>query len=238
MLHFMVAVIIAFLLGIAYIFDKKIQDLESELIFLKEQQNKTKVELLKELIDRTNEAKQAAFNTGSVFTRWGRFECPTSSTLIYKGYTGGSHRLHKGAASNFLCLPEYPQWETRSVGGFYTSVYGTEYENNFFGGNALNQDVPCSVCKTKTGTKSVMIPARTTCYEGWSIQYKGYLGAGYHDHPASTEFICVDENVQFVPGGYENKDGKLIYPVVAKCGSLRCHPYIENKPMACVVCSN
>lgn len=144
---------------------------------------------------------------------------------------------HKGAASNYLCLPENPQWGTRSLNNFQAFVYGAEYENNFFGENALQQDVPCSVCKTKTGTNSAMIPARTSCYDGWTIQYKGYLGAGFHNHLASTEYVCVDENIQFIPGGYENKDGKLIYPVVAKCGSLRCHPYIENKPIACVVCS-
>lgn len=205
-LHTCIAVVVllfAFVLGIAYIFEQKIQDLQNELASLKRKRSETKVELL----DNT-------------------------------GYTGGSLYTHKGAASNYLCLPENPQWGTRSLKNFQAFVYGAEYENNFFGENALQQDVPCSVCKTKTGTNSVMIPARTSCYDGWTIQYKGYLGAGYHDHSASTEYICVDENVQFVPGGYENKNGVLIYPVVAKCGSLRCHPYIENKPIACVVCSN
>ncbi|XP_052707913.1 short-chain collagen C4-like [Crassostrea angulata] len=227
-LHTCIAVVVlllAFVLGVAFIFEQKIQDLQNELASLKRKRSETKVELLD--------------NTGSLFTRWGRSDCPTTATLIYKGYTGGSLYTHKGAASNYLCLPENPQWGTRSLNNnFKAFVYGAEYENIFFGENALQQDVPCSVCKTKTGTNSVMIPARTSCYDGWTIQYKGYLGAGYHDHPASTEYICVDENVQFVPGGYENKNGVLIYSVVAKCGSLRCHPYIENKPIACVLCSN
>lgn len=176
-------------------------------------------------------------NTGSVFTRWGRNDCTKTSTLVYKGYAGGSHYSHKGAASNFLCLPENPQWGDRKATKDLAFVYGTEYESNLFGGNAHQQDVPCSVCQVEKGSFSIMIPARTTCYTGWTMQYKGYLGAGHHNHNAATEYICIDESIHLLPGGIENKDGKLIYPVVSKCGSLRCHPYIDNKPLTCIVCS-
>lgn len=161
-------------------------------------------------------------------------------TLVYHlfaGYAGGSHYSHKGAASNFICLPEDPQWGDRQPTVNLAYVYGTEYESNLFGANVHQQDVPWSVCQAKKGRSSIMIPARTSCYRDWTLQYKGYLGAGYHNHAAATEYICVDENVQTVPGGFENKDGKLIYPVVSKCGSLRCNPYIDNKPLTCVVCS-
>ncbi|XP_062613110.1 short-chain collagen C4-like, partial [Saccostrea cucullata] len=175
--------------------------------------------------------------TGSVFTRWGRNDCTKTSTLVYKGYAGGSHYSHKGATLNFLCLPENPQWGDRKATKDLAFVYGTEYESTLFGGNAHQQDVPCSVCQVEKGSFSIMIPARTACYTGWTMQYKGYLGAGYHNHNAATEYICVDENIQLLPGGIENKDGKLIYPVVSKCGSLRCHPYIDNKPLTCIVCS-
>uniref|UniRef100_A0A8W8JL03 Uncharacterized protein n=1 Tax=Magallana gigas TaxID=29159 RepID=A0A8W8JL03_MAGGI len=131
-LHTCIAVVVllfAFVLGIAYIFEQKIQDLQNELASLKRKRSETKVELLD--------------NTGSLFTRWGRSDCPTTATLIYKGYTGGSLYTHKGAASNYLCLPENPQWGTRSLNNFQAFVYGAEYENNFFGENALQQDVPC-----------------------------------------------------------------------------------------------
>ncbi|XP_062599320.1 short-chain collagen C4-like [Saccostrea cucullata] len=176
-------------------------------------------------------------DTGPTFVRWGRTDCPGTSILVYKGYAAGSHYLHKGGVSNFICLPEEPQWGDRTPTVHLAFAYGTEYESNMFGENAHQQDVPCSVCQTKTGINSIMIPGRTVCYDGWTLQYKGYLGAGYHDHPSATEYICVDENIQSVPGGFENKDGKLIYPVVAKCGALRCSPYIENKPLTCVVCT-
>lgn len=61
--------------------------------------------------------------------------------------------------------------------------------------------------------------------------------AGYHSHAAGTMYTCVDEKPDTLHGGHANKDGRLFYSVEARCGSLRCPPYIEGRELVCAVCS-
>ncbi|XP_076088925.1 uncharacterized protein LOC143059328 [Mytilus galloprovincialis] len=50
-------------------------------------------------------------NTRSVYTRWGRKDCPLNETeLIYTGIVGGGYYTHKGAPSNYVCLPHDPDF--------------------------------------------------------------------------------------------------------------------------------
>jgi len=84
---------------------------------------------------------------------------------------------------------------------------------------------------------TMMIPARTECYPGWTEAYHGDLSSGYYGHAAASQYVCVDQSPQaLVGGGNVNDEGKLFYSVKARCGSLRCPPYEDEKEMACVVC--
>ncbi|XP_052217252.1 uncharacterized protein LOC127835052 [Dreissena polymorpha] len=182
---------------------------------------------------------------GGTYVRWGRTSCPGNGTeTVYKGYVGGSYYTHKGAAANFLCLPETPEWghyndETVNDSAF---VYGGEYQLNnresdhgFFG-NIHQQDPHCAVCRTSR--KSVlMIPAKLKCFDGWTMEYNGYLVAGSTLHDASTEYICLDGKPEVVPGKGESQDGKLMFLTEARCGSLQCPPYINGRELTCAVCS-
>ncbi|KAJ8319153.1 hypothetical protein KUTeg_004244 [Tegillarca granosa] len=162
------------------------------------------------------------------------------------GYTAGSWYQHSGAASNFLCLPKSPEW------GFYQDtfenqafIFGTEYETNAYKINkeTLNsklhdQDVPCAVCQSKLRSSKIMIPAKKSCMDGWHKEYRGYLMAGYHSYSnGATEYICVDANPDKVHGGGSDQNGRILYPVEARCGSLKCPPYVNNRELTCVVCS-
>jgi hypothetical protein len=122
-------------------------------------------------------------------------------------------------------------------------VYGSEYilaqENEGFFGSEVNSggdDVPCTVCGVER-TNILMIPGRTTCYDGWKREYTGYLEAGHPTHVAASEYICLDENPEDtgVPARHEN--GKLFYLTVGKCGSLPCPPYVDGRLLSCVVCT-
>lgn len=61
--------------------------------------------------------------------------------------------------------------------------------------------------------------------------------AGKYDHPAGTSFTCVDSHPDTLHGGSKSKEGYLLYPVEATCGSLKCPPYLEGRELVCVVCS-
>ena len=98
------------------------------------------------------------------------------------------------------------------------------------------QDPPCVVCRSPRSSVH-MIPARNLCYGDWNLEYTGYLVGGHYGHTAASEFICLDEDPEVVAGGEANKNGKLFYFAEARCGSLKCPPYINGRELTCAVCS-
>lgn len=44
-------------------------------------------------------------------------------------------------------------------------------------------------------------------------------------------------NPDALHGGHLNHNGYLLYPVEARCGSLKCPPYTEGRELVCAVCS-
>ncbi|KAK3099862.1 hypothetical protein FSP39_010861, partial [Pinctada imbricata] len=181
---------------------------------------------------------------GITYTRWGRTKCPGRNTeLVYSGYVGGSYWTHKGAAVDYLCMPKNPDWNyeyTNGTSGYKGYVFGAEYETyNYIGigKSDHNYDVPCAVCRTVGSTSVLAVPGKTKCEKSWTKQYSGYLMSGYHGHEAASQYICLDKDAETLPGTSANKDGKLLYLVEARCGSLKCPPYYEGRELACVVCT-
>ncbi|CAH1228032.1 COL6A6 [Branchiostoma lanceolatum] len=182
---------------------------------------------------------------GSVYTRWGRKTCAENggAELVYSGVAGGTHYTQPGGGTNYQCLPTDPQWGTYQDGrqGYKAYMYGAEYELNTnypFGSTSLqDDDVPCAVCYVPTRGSKLMIPARNTCYSGWTQEYHGYLMAEYYNHAGAKEYVCVDEQPETVPGGHASHNGALLYPVEARCGSLPCPSYVEGRELTCVVCT-
>ena len=82
-----------------------------------------------------------------------------------------------------------------------------------------------------------MMPARNDCPSGWTEEYDGYLMAEYYSHGRQSDYICVDENAEYVHGTRANRDGALLYPVEARCGSLPCRPYVSGRELTCAVCT-
>ena len=192
---------------------------------------------------------KATKGSGSTYVRWGRKSCPNinGTELVYSGYAGGSWYGDSGAASNYICLAPDPQWDHYSdAHDAGAHVYGAEYQfgefgipgvAQFMGGNSVYQeDVPCSVCRSSRPT-TIMIPGRTQCYIGWTMEYKGYLTAGHSAYSAATEFVCLDDRPDNLPGGHPNENGALFYFVEGRCGSLPCPPYIDGRELTCVVCT-
>lgn len=84
-----------------------------------------------------------------------------------------------------------------------------------------------------------MIPAKRNCPVGWVKEHTGMLLGAWEDEYAS-DFICHDENPKLeLPEGTRSNDdnGRTMYPVRARCGSLPCPPYVNFDYISCVVCS-
>ncbi|XP_021344443.1 short-chain collagen C4-like, partial [Mizuhopecten yessoensis] len=179
---------------------------------------------------------------GTVYTRWGRPDCPAGNhtELVYSGYVGGSFYTSPGAAANAVCLPNNPTFGDHQLSdsGVSTAfIYGAEFEEYaMFGLPHQDEDVACAVCRHSDHSTVTMIPARTSCYPGWTEAYGGLLVAGYPTQHAATEYICMDGQPTSILGGNKNDNGKLFYAVSTKCGSLQCPPYDNDQIVSCVVC--
>ena len=125
-------------------------------------------------------------------------------------------------------------------------MYGAEYqfgEQNYADGgadmfdeNLYEHDVPCALCHSNRNA-IVMIPGRNQCYEGWNLEYSGYLVSGRSTQAAASNYACLDSRSETEFGDVENKNGKLMYTTEAVCGSLKCPPYVQYRELTCVVCS-
>jgi len=179
--------------------------------------------------------------SGVKYVRWGRTTCPSGAEVVYKGLIGGEHYTHPGGGVNYLCLPYDPKYDKYNDGGQNSGfMYGTEYEIsgfNPFTKNLNEHDAPCAVCFVKSRGSMLMMPARNDCPSGWTEEYHGYLMTGYYNHNKGYEFVCVDEDAEYVPGSQANKNGALLYFVEGKCGSLPCHPYVNGRELTCAVCT-
>ena len=119
----------------------------------KHRELKQSVEELKQGIGRNVKT------SGATYVRWGRRTCPgNGSDLVYSGYAGGSHYIHKGAAVSMLCLPTDPDWELHTTNEDVNTafIYGTEYQSGIgrldeiFGTGHKDEDVPCAVCNIRS----------------------------------------------------------------------------------------
>ncbi|XP_045194663.2 uncharacterized protein LOC123550298 [Mercenaria mercenaria] len=184
---------------------------------------------------------------GGTFIRWGRTTCPSNGTeFIYKGYMAGDKWNEYGGGANNLCLPDDPTWN-QYVDGYNSgsTIYGTEIEldstvsSKLFGKQTVNQDIPCAVCRSARASH-VMLPARANCYPGWTEEYGGYLISSHQGWKASSDFVCLDSGLEFVPHGSGNDDDHVVKPVEVRCGtlgSLPCPPFVDGRELACVVCT-
>jgi N-acetylated-alpha-linked acidic dipeptidase len=180
---------------------------------------------------------------GAVYTRYGKTSCPSVSgtSKIYNGVMAGTGYGQTGGASDFLCLPYYPQYSTyRTRSQYFSRLVPAEYEQPVRN-NGHNYNAPCAVCYT-TRSDTMMIPARTSCYSGWTLEYTGYLVTESDGNKHSTKYICVDQNYEVLSGsaGHTHQATDL-YHVEVDCSSgiIPCAFYQYNsfREITCSVCS-
>ncbi|XP_062586375.1 uncharacterized protein LOC134247980 [Saccostrea cucullata] len=195
-----------------------------------------------------NSSEALAKNEGALYTRWGRSECPENETeLVYQGFVGGSYYLHQGGSVNYICLPYDPTWGKYNdvLNNDNQNLHGVEYAGNSinisgtpFDGQLRGHGVPCAVCRSTKRRSVLRIPGRNKCYNGWHLEYAGYLMADKFTHASATEYACVDEFPEKSRTGPVSKGGKYFYPVEAHCGySLQCPPYVHGREITCAICT-
>ena len=157
------------------------------------------------------------------------------------GIIGGDSHTHPGGGVNYLCLPHKPKYGKYKDGNQYSGfVYGAEYHVssfNPFNKNPHDNEAVCAVCFAKSRGSMLMMPARNDCPSGWTEEYHGYLMTEYYNHKKQRDYICVDEDAEYVPGTKTNKNSALLYPVEGVCGSLPCKPYVNGRELTCAVCT-
>ena len=180
-------------------------------------------------------------SSGVTYIRWGRTSCPTGNgtEYVYNGITAGSWYSYSGGGSNYICLvknPKYPQEATTSSGNY---IYGTEYET---GGGPLNEvsqnNPPCAACHVTTRSAQLMVPGTDECPGGWTLEYAGWLVSAHQSH-YRTMYVCLDKDAEVLEGEEANTDDALMYNTVVDCGGygIPCPPYVNQKDLACAVCT-
>ena len=149
------------------------------------------------------------------------------------GLVGGDRYDHQGGGVNYLCLPSFLCLLEKCTALSMKSAVSIRLEKNLH-----DHEAPCVVCYVKSRGSTLMMPARNDCPSGWTEEYHGYLMSEAYSNKKQRDFICVDEDAEYVPGSQANKHGASLYLVQVDCiGMLPCLPYVKNRELTCAVCT-
>ena len=173
-------------------------------------------------------------SSGVIYTRWGKTTCRSGASLVYSGTAAAPHAGH-GGGSNYLCMPPDPEYGLSYSPGVQGNsyLYGVEYEATVVP-NRANHNAQCAVCLLSDKEVLLMIPAKTSCPDGWTREYYGYLMT---EHIKRTEYVCVDKDMDPVPGSQHHIGSGHFWHVEGHCDGVPCPPYNNYKELNCVVCT-
>ncbi|XP_052830939.1 uncharacterized protein LOC128247004 [Octopus bimaculoides] len=164
------------------------------------------------------------------------------------GLVGGQHHDISGGGSNLLCLPHGPIWanttkkfeDTATIygSGYQFEAYATDPLFSFENAEKLNDHVaPCAVCVTRKPAAVMMLPGRTKCCSGWTIEYYGYLMSECDNGKGRHDYVCVDYAPETCPDIYVNKNGSSLHFVQTTNYTMPYQMYESGRELTCVVCS-
>ena len=184
--------------------------------------------------------------SGSVYVHWGKKTCPASATLLYPGQAASEHYNTHGSGGNALCMTDSPNWSGISTSDGNQNgarLYGARYSGsssslpNFFK-RVGGKSVPCSLCYVQEKEAHIVAPGSDVCPKGWTLEYKGYIFAGYYSHKRS-DWVCIDQDAE---EGHSGSTSAYWYPTEVRCGSIPCstntqNAYISEREVTCAVCT-
>ena len=179
-------------------------------------------------------------NSGITYIRWGRDDCPSGALALYSGRAAGSEYNAKGGTSDYLCLPDNPQYLS-SCTYWRGGLHGVEYEGWLPRSSLNNHNMPCVVCHVPTRSAIFVQQASYLCPSGWSREYYGYMMSDQlaDDRLGRRSTICVDADIETVPGTSANTDPAIVFHLSVECtnSELPCQPYQDNRILTCAVCT-
>jgi hypothetical protein len=123
---------------------------------------------------------------GTVYTRYGHTECPTSNKKLYEGFLVAAYYSHNGGGANYICMHPQPQYPSGYSNGSQEGnlLYGTEYQNQgSSAGNKNNDhDAACAVCQEPTKADVYIQWGRKTCSNSHKTEYYGLIMANYYTY--------------------------------------------------------
>lgn len=193
----------------------------------------------------------------TIYTKWGGKDCARSEVteelkdevveLLYSGFAVGTGEKNKGGASDLLCVPEQPSYDstTQLPRRLLSHLFGAEYTDpqGMFGSRKDGDKIPCAVCMSARAVSKVFT-ATTNCAIGWTKEYIGYMSAGKYNIRRYSP-ICIDKRGELSPGSSRKTDKRMNPSMVllsAECGEeygLTCADDLYKKDTAieCVVCT-
>ena len=210
-----------------------LQILQGNMSALSEQMQTTSVlisNLESSQVNLTNQVERAK----TTYTHWGRQACNSSLTL-YSGIMAGPFFSTAGGGSNYQCLPFEPEYSAFVSGSRGNRLHSSELQTDFAAlpkFQALYQHTPaCSVCEASA---QLMLPARLSCPDGWTVNYRGYLMCSIQHR---TQYICMDSDPQAVPNTQRNVNGATLHFVETGDTTDIPSSYDTNKEVTCTVCT-
>ena len=162
----------------------------------------------------------------------------------------GKHHSSPGGGTNYLCLPDDPEYDPNAPDGIHTALRATHYRYSLYQSDLRR--VPCVACETEKRVNHIMVPAKTRCPTSeWKLEYKGYIVSmaeyntgvdDFLDNYHATSYICLDSNSESLTSkSYKHNYGSLLYTTNVACSGNsalhNCPPYKPTTALSCVVCS-
>ena len=167
----------------------------------------------------------------------------------------GPGSTQKAGGTSFLCMHPEPQFSdmSESSNPRRNDLFGVEYASAAVGGKNPDQDAACAVCQHITALSTYVQWGRTSCSNGHTTHYSGYVMAStYKDY--MTNHICVDSeravhitstNLEHLTGDGSSKlyTTEFYYSATAnkKKGAsdttTTTPAYPHHREVACAVCS-
>nr|KAG5690628.1 hypothetical protein BaRGS_018098 [Batillaria attramentaria] len=196
-------------------------------------QRLTEVSAEVQAMKNTNTQQDAAIQEAgsSVYVRWGRSVCPSSTHLVYSGVVGGSCVAVCHASPNAAFKDE--QKDTHSIKIAQTHDMAARSDDR----PPLEPVVTQLSQRLTERPTTIMVPGTNVCMPGWTLEYSGLLMADYYGWHAGTDYICVDSAMEERGAVLENVGWGLVGQAALTHGCV-CHSYpLEVGSEATVACA-